>query len=69
MPTNFLVGHGDHVRQRRPALGEFNVAGARIQFPGSWMPIRGFSQSTAHILVLGAKSMIVICRLPIRVII
>ena len=40
--------------ERLGASREFNVAGARIQFPGSWMPIRGFSQSPAHILVLGA---------------
>lgn len=40
--------------ERLGASRGFDVAGARIQFPGSWMPIRGFSQSPAHILVLGA---------------
>ena len=40
--------------ERLGASRGFDVAGARIQFPGSWMPIRTFSQSPAHILVLGA---------------
>ena len=40
--------------ERLGASREFEVAGARIQFPGSWMPIRAFSQSPAHILVHGA---------------